>query len=294
LNDPAQALRDFTPSKEFFIGIDSDGCVFDSMEIKHQECFAPMFIKHFNLQSVSKYAREVWIFVNLYSKTRGCNRFHALIYALELLSKRGEVKSRGAAIPSFSALSEWVEKESKLSNSALDTEVAQGNDLLIPIQSWSNAVNAAVKEIVHGVPPFPLVRETLIEANTIADCIVISQTPTETLEREWRENNLRNFVHLIAGQEMGTKAEHLSFAAKEKYAPDKILMIGDAPGDYKAAKANDALFFPITPGYEEASWARLFDEGLAKFLSGEYSYDYQKELLDEFEDSLPENPNWNN
>ena len=58
--DPAQILRDFRPSKDFFIGIDSDGCVFDSMEIKHKECFAPMFIKHFGLQAVSKYAREVW------------------------------------------------------------------------------------------------------------------------------------------------------------------------------------------------------------------------------------------
>ena len=70
MTDPAQALRDFRPSKEYFIGIDSDGCVFDSMEIKHKECFTPMFIKHFNLQAVSKYAREVWEFVNLYSKTR--------------------------------------------------------------------------------------------------------------------------------------------------------------------------------------------------------------------------------
>ena len=30
-----------------------------------------MFVKHHNLQAVSKYAREVWDFVNLYSKTRG-------------------------------------------------------------------------------------------------------------------------------------------------------------------------------------------------------------------------------
>ena len=78
MSDPAQVLKDFKPTKEFFVGIDSDGCVFDSMEIKHKECFAPMFIKHFHLQAVSKYAREVWEFVNLYSKDRGANRFPAL------------------------------------------------------------------------------------------------------------------------------------------------------------------------------------------------------------------------
>ena len=293
LSNPDQALRDFIPTKKFFIGIDSDGCVFDSMEIKHQECFAPMFIKHFGLQSVSKYAREVWIFVNLYSKTRGCNRFHALILALEILSNREEVKSRGAVIPSYPALNAWVEYENKLGNTALDTEVARGNDLLIPIQSWSNAVNAAVKDIVYGVPPFPLVRDTLEEANNLADCFVISQTPTEALEREWSETHLRELVRLIAGQEMGTKTEHLSLAAKDKYAPDKILMIGDAPGDYKAAKDNEALFFPIIPGFEESSWERLYNEGLAKFFSEKYSGDYQKKLLNEFEASLPESPNWN-
>ena len=66
--DSAQPLRDFKPQAKFFVGIDSDGCVFDTMEIKHKECFAPMFIKHFHLQAASKYAREDWEFVNLYSK----------------------------------------------------------------------------------------------------------------------------------------------------------------------------------------------------------------------------------
>jgi hypothetical protein len=69
-----RVLEEFKPAKGFFIGIDSDGCVFDTMEIKHKECFAPMFIKHFGLQAASKYAREVWEFVNLYSKSRGVSR----------------------------------------------------------------------------------------------------------------------------------------------------------------------------------------------------------------------------
>ena len=78
MSDPAQVLRDFQPKHDFFIGIDSDGCVFDSMEIKQKECFAPMFVKHHGLQALSKYARQVWEFVNLYSKTRGVNRFPAV------------------------------------------------------------------------------------------------------------------------------------------------------------------------------------------------------------------------
>src|SRR5881628_4151826 len=107
MSDPAQTLRDFKPTKEFFIGIDSDGCVFDSMEIKHKECFAPMFIKHFHLQAVSKYAREVWDFVNLYSKTRGANRFPALVRALNLLRVRPQVAARQVNVPDAQPVDEW-------------------------------------------------------------------------------------------------------------------------------------------------------------------------------------------
>ena len=292
MSDPAQRLREFTPTHDFFIGIDSDGCVFDSMEIKHQECFAPMFIKHYSLQAASKYAREVWTFVNLYSKTRGCNRFHAVIRALELLGERPEVRDRGVKVPSFPALLEWVARESKLGNATLDAEVANGNDDLIPIKTWSDAVNAAVKDIVHGVPPFPLVVETLERAQAQADCMVISQTPVEALEREWAENKIDSFVHMIAGQEMGTKTQHLELAATGKYSPEKILMIGDAPGDHKAAEANQALFFPINPGHEETSWERLHGEALELFFTGKFAGNYQQQLLDEFEGYLPEQPGW--
>src|SRR4029079_2960728 len=127
MSDPAQVLRDFKPSKEFFIGIDSDGCIFDSMEIKHKECFTPMYIKHFHLQAVSKYAREVWDFVNLYSKTRGANRFPALSRALNLLRARPQVLARPVSVPETQALDEWIARETKLGNATLAAEVQKGN-----------------------------------------------------------------------------------------------------------------------------------------------------------------------
>src|SRR5436309_14769510 len=114
MSDSAQVLRDFKPTKQFFIGIDSDGCIFDSMEIKHKECFTPMFIKHFKLQAASKYAREVWEFVNLYSKTRGANRFPALVRALNLLHERPQVIARKVEVASTGALEAWIARETKL------------------------------------------------------------------------------------------------------------------------------------------------------------------------------------
>lgn len=292
MSDPAQILRDFKPTQEFFIGIDSDGCVFDSMEIKHKECFAPMFIKHFELQAVSKYARETWEFVNLYSKTRGANRFPALSRSLNLLRARPQVIARKVTPPDTQALDEWVACETKLGNATLAAEVKRGNQGLAQVKRWSDAVNAAVEDIVRGVPPFPLFRESLEKLTRKADAMVISQTPAEALQREWAEHGIDQLVKIIAGQEMGTKGEHIKFAAKGKYPPEKMLMIGDAPGDFKAARSNGALFYPVNPGKEEISWKRFFEEALDRFFAGTYAGAYEAELVKEFDACLPEKPGW--
>jgi phosphoglycolate phosphatase-like HAD superfamily hydrolase len=292
MSDPAQILRDFKPSKEFFVGIDSDGCIFDSMEIKHKECFTPMFIKHFELQAVSKYAREVWEFVNLYSKTRGANRFPALLKAVKLLGARPPVQARGVTMPDLTALDAWIKRESKLGNATLNAEVKNGNRGLEQVKRWSDAVNAQIEDIVTGVPPFPLVRDCLQKINQSADAMCISQTPAEALKREWAEHGIDPYVKIIAGQEMGTKTEHIKFAAAAKYPPNRILMIGDAPGDFDAAKKNGALFFPINPGREEASWQRLNEEGLDHFFAGNYGGSYEAALVKEFDACLPEKPGW--
>lgn len=282
----------FQPEHEFFVGIDSDGCVFDTMEIKHKECFTPQFIKHFRLQAVSRYAREVWEFVNLYSKTRGINRFPALSNALNLLAERPVVQARGVRVPGTDALDAWIAREPRLTNSTLEAAIRDGAAELAPVLEWSRAVNAAIEDMVFGVPPFPLVRESLDHLTGFADAMVVSQTPTPALEREWEEHGIRPYVRLIAGQELGSKSDHLRLAAGSKYAPEHVLMIGDAPGDYKAAVANHALFFPILPGREEDSWQRFYDEGLERFRTLRFAGEYQEALLREFNGCLPEHPSW--
>src|SRR4029078_2550442 len=88
-----------TPKHDYLVGIDSDGCVFDSMELKHKEGFVPNLSNHYGLQDVSKSAREAAEFVNLYSKSRGANRFPALVEQLDWLRRRAEGKLRGINVP---------------------------------------------------------------------------------------------------------------------------------------------------------------------------------------------------
>src|SRR3954447_20495876 len=120
--DPQSSLREFRKTREFFIGIDSDGCAFDTMEVKHKECFIPNIIRYYGLAAVSKYARESAEFVNLYSHWRGINRFPALTMAFDLLAERPEVCRRRFRVPPLVGVRAWIERETRLGNPVLKAE----------------------------------------------------------------------------------------------------------------------------------------------------------------------------
>jgi phosphoglycolate phosphatase-like HAD superfamily hydrolase len=293
MTDPQADLKNIEPNHDYLIAIDSDGCAFDTMEIKHKECFIPNIIKYWHLQPASKYARAAAEFVNLYSRWRGINRFPGLLMVFDLLKDWEEVQNRKVKIPEASSLRDWVKRETKLGNPALSSEVDKSADpVLTQALDWSKAVNETVADIVHDVPPFPFVTGSLEKIAQWADIIVCSGTPYEALKREWEEHDIARFTRIIAGQEMGSKTEHIQFASKGKYKKENVLMIGDAPGDLKAARANQARFFPVNPGYEEESWERFFREGSEKFRSGSYNDEYEQHLIDKFEQLLPEHPPW--
>jgi phosphoglycolate phosphatase-like HAD superfamily hydrolase len=293
--EAARPLAELKPAHSFFVGIDSDGCAFDTMEIKHKECFTPNIIKHWGLQAVSKYAREASEFVNLYSKWRGINRWPALVMVFDLLREREEVQERGVVPPEAPRLRAFIADEAyPKSNDGLRAymDSRTQDEELRTAWAWTHGVNDAVTEMVHGVPPFPGVRESLRFLADKADMIVVSATPLEALVREWEEHDIAQYVRAIAGQEMGQKALHLKLAASGKYPKHHVLMVGDAPGDMNAARANDALFYPVNPGYEQESWQRFYEESVHKFLAGEYAGAYEAKLVAEFEALLPEIPPW--
>jgi phosphoglycolate phosphatase-like HAD superfamily hydrolase len=291
--DPIPPGLGLSRSADHFIGIDSDGCVFDTMEVKHKECFIPNIIRHYGLASLCRAAREVAEFLNLYSRWRGTNRFPGLALTLDLLAERPEVARRGVKLPDLAGLRGWLARETRLGNPALKTEVDRtGDPDLIRALAWSEAVNRSIEEVVRDVPPFPLVRESLAAMLGRADVMVVSATPGEALEREWAEHDLRGFVGRIAGQEAGSKKEVLARALDQGYQKDNVLMVGDAPGDLSAALANGVLFYPIEPGFEEESWQRFLEEGLPRFHDGTFAGPYMADRVARFLALLPEVPPW--
>jgi phosphoglycolate phosphatase-like HAD superfamily hydrolase len=292
-SSPKDKLLAFQPRHSYFVGIDSDGCVFDTMEIKHKECFIPNIIKYWELQAIAKFARAAAEFVNLYSKWRGINRFPALTKTFELLRDWPEAMRRGVKIPHVPTLQAWIDSGVALGNPTLTAEVQKtGDPVLAQTLEWSEAVNRTIADVVEGVPPFPFFRESVEKLSLSADIICVSATPGEALEREWQEHDIAKYAAVIAGQEMGSKKEHLKLAAGGKYEKDHVLMVGDAPGDLVAARANGALFYPVNPGHEEASWERFLNEAADRFFDGSYAGAYQASLIAEFDKLLPETPPW--
>ena len=298
-SDDKSRLTEFKPNSAYFVGVDSDGCVFDNMGIKQEECFCPLMIGYFGLQPVARAARQCKLFADLYSKTRGANRHITIVRILEeLLPSHPMVKKRAFRVPDFSHYCAWVKDPSSLLSHeglrgavrrATSDEAKRQLELAL---AWSLRVDDMVAEIVKNIPPIPGVDECLASLQGRADIMVCSSTPMKALEREWGEHGLDRYVQLIAGQELGSKAEHLELATQGRHEKDRVLMIGDAPGDGKAAQTVGVLFYPILPGREMESWERLRHEGIERFLNQTYAGSYQENLIGDFEACLPEKPAW--
>ena len=290
------SLDDFTKNRDFLVCFDSDGCVFDNMELKHKEFFCPATVNVWGLQSVSRYARESAEFVNLYSKTRGANRFPALVRTLELLGERKEARERGYVCPDLTPLKTWIKNTDNLSAQGIrEYAAAHAGDMdpvLATAARWSAEVDAHIERIVHGVAPLPGVKEAFAEISQFADIVIVSATPHEAIIREWSSQGLLEHITAVAGQELGTKKVCIRKAMADRYAADHVLMVGDAPGDHDAAKDNGVLFYPIIPGQEVESWKRLRTEAAGTFQMGGYAGTYMDSILTQFYSVLRDEPSW--
>ena len=294
-------LNDFQkhkPKKDYFVGIDSDGTVFNSMELKHKDCFIGSLIRIFDLAPITHELHLVWNYINIYSITRGTNRFKALLLTFNYLRKMEHVKTLDIDIPDLKILKQWIDKSEKLSNDSLTkflSEVSNNEKSeLETVIEWSKDVNRMVRDTVINLPPMQGALDAMNILKNQVDLVVISNTPLETLHREWSENKIDNNILYIGGQESGTKTQMLKAVADNKYSPEKILIIGDSPGDFKAAQNIDALFFPILPLEEEESWSEFNKAGYKHFVNNSYIGQYQNGQINKFQSKLNIAPPWKN
>ncbi len=284
-----EKLKDYKKNNDFLVCIDSDGCAFDTMEIKHKECFCPVTIREWGVQMLSSYVRDAWEYANLYSKTRGVNRYATLVQTFELVARRKEVQAYPPVLPDLTALKKFLERNSSPSLTTLKEN--SDDPVLKKTLEWSLAINEEVARTVHNIPPFPFVRESLELLSKKADIVIMSATARDALLREWTENDILKYTNFVCSQEEGNKKECIG-AIKDFYEPGHVLMIGDAPGDANAARSNGVGFYPIIPRKEIESWKKFFDEAAELFLDGKYTDEAQNGYVADFDNSLLDKPNW--
>ncbi len=273
----------FNKTKDFIICIDSDGTAIDTMNIKHNECFGPCLINEFQLNEFNKNGELIkkWGEINLFSLTRGVNRFKTQYYFLDY------VNENIAKINGIEDLKNWTENSSELSNSALKAEIEKSNsEILRKTLAWSLAVNEAIEELpVEKKKSFSGVRKILEYVKEYADIAIVSSANHEALVTEWEEEKLMQYVDILMSQNDGSKKYCISKLLEKGYKKENLLMMGDAPADLDSAKANGVFFYPILVNKETESWEEFKNKGFKLFLDGNYSeYNASKEA--EFYDNL--------
>lgn len=272
-------IEGYVKKKNYLVCVDSDGCAMDTMDVKHKKCFGPCLVETWNLDKWRGAVLKRWNEINLYSQTRGINRFKALVKILR------EIDDAFTPIEGIEQLENWVKSAKELSNSALKDAIAkEGGVCLENALTWSENLNRRIESLADGDKlPFNGVSRTLEKLHAEADVAVISSANGGAVKEEWTRCRLIEHTDALLTQEYGSKA-HCIGELKNGcgYEPDKILMVGDAVGDYDAARENGVLFFPVLVGRESLSWSELGGEGLERLLNGTYKGEYAEELYDKF------------
>ena len=269
----------FTKKKDFLVCVDSDGCAMDTMDIKHFNCFGPCIISEWNLFEFEKEILERWNVINLYSMTRGVNRFKGLAMMLK------EIDEKYVKIVDLDTFISWTNETKELSNNALKNAINENTNsiCLIKALSWSNAVNASINELSDEVKkPFEKVKEALEFAHKYADIAIVSSANLDAVLEEWVKFGLMDYVDIVLAQDAGTKAFCIQELLKKGYEKSNVLMCGDAPGDLDASKKNGVFYYPILVKKEKESWEEFISTGLNKLLNNEYGETYQNKKIEEF------------
>ena len=267
----------FVRKHDYLVCVDSDGCVMDTMNCKHFNCFGPCMVEEWELGQWREEILTRWNEINLFSMTRGINRFKGLAMAL------GEIHQKYQPIAGVQALQHWADTAPALSNDAVAAaaEQAEDPDAKLVFQkalSWSRAVNAAIVDLDESLKiPYEGAREGLAAAHGFADVAMVSSANRDAVEEEWGKFGLLEHTDIVLAQDVGSKAACIREMLKFGYAPEKVLMVGDAPGDCDAAEKNGVRYYPILVNHEKQSWEEAVAAAFGKLQSGDYEeYGAQK------------------
>ena len=261
----------FERKHDFLVCVDSDGCVMDTMNCKHFHCFGPCMVTEWGLETWKDAILDRWNVINLFSMTRGINRFKGLAMAL------GEINAQYTPITGIAALQHWADTAPALSNDAVAKAAAEATDpdaklVFEKALAWSKAVNAAIVQLDESLKiPYEGAKEGLAAAHAFADVAMVSSANRDAVEEEWGKFGLLEHTDIVLAQDVGSKAACIKEMLKFGYDTSKVVMIGDAPGDCDAAEKNGVHYYPILVNHEKESWQEAIEIAFQKLADGAYA-----------------------
>ena len=121
--------------------------------------------------------------LNLYTRTRGINRFQGLAETFKIISKQG------VEIKDLESIINWVDTTNELSNNSLKREIEKtDSEGLKMTLAWSLAVNESIERLPQDDEPFDGVKVGLEGIAKVADISVVSSANGEALDSEWNPN----------------------------------------------------------------------------------------------------------
>lgn len=274
-------MKEFRKTRDFLICIDSDGCVMDTMDVKHMRCFGPCLVYEWDLGDFREEIIRLWRKVNLLSVSRGVNRFQGLAQVLK------NINENYTKVEGLDGYLRWVESAQELSDQSLEEAYEKTENLCMKkALDWSRLVNQSMAMVSDTKkPPFEGTEDALRLAREKADIVILTAANRQEINKEWEVFELAQYTDLLMSQENGKKEDCLKELLEKGYKKEHVLMVGDAPADLAAAQAAGVLFYPILAYQERESWEN-FSEALDHFTKEEYAGDYQKEKIKEFRENL--------
>lgn len=276
-----ETLKEFEKKRDFLICVDSDGCVMDTMDVKHMRCFGPCLVHEWGLNEYRDEIVRLWRKINLLSSSRGVNRFKGLAKVL------AEINENYMRVEGLDEYIYWVQTAEELSDSSLEEAYQKsGGICLKKAMDWSRLVNQSMAMVSDKSKiPFDGAVEALKKAHECADVVIVTAANGTEIRKEWENQEILQYTDMLVSQETGKKGDCLKVLVEKGYAPDHVIMIGDAPADLEAAREAGVLFGPILAYQERESWEG-FQEGLDHFLSGTYKGEYEDKKILEFKENL--------
>jgi len=247
--------------------VESEGCVFDTLRLRHEQAYLPAFVACFAWGVDRSYCSNLWRRLALDSKFRGQPPARILLAALQILNRHSPSIRRSAVLR---VLDHYLALPAPDPFTLAGAPAGSPERLLLDWMTMSDGIIEAemAEHCFSGAAEFLL---SFKDSAPKAELLVYGSYSESSTLRRWESAGLGSCFLRLAGAERGEFSGYLRAALKNGYDGCPILVIGTTGMAWQAAQAVGARFYPILPDAEEESWKFLAEEYFPAFLCGRSS-----------------------